>query len=223
MSLRVWRYWKLPQGGQLNKLTQLSSKLPIPTLDSEVFPPCTASAQVCTYVHKYARSGMFTAPRSLRAPHMKLSWRKPINSETNKGWRVHTVGCQTGRGRVNHSCMEQGRWMSQRKDVRHQTAYCLNKLHTTSFSLQHKTMSCCKYPILLTRRLGLRELGSHVYIRLLQTMCYCLYSSGTGLQTEFCCANLNFLPTEHQRLFIKVNGPWSWISGAWKLGEKCFR
>lgn len=135
-------YWKLPQGGQLNKLTQLSSKLPIPTLDSEVFPPCTAPAQGCTYVHKYAHSGVHST-RITESP-ARETVRKPINSETDKGWHVHTVGCHTGRGRANRSCMEQGRWMSQRKDVGHQIAYCLpedvmNKLHTTSFSLQHKT------------------------------------------------------------------------------------
>lgn len=115
MSLRVWRYWKLPQGGQLNKSTQLSRKLPIPTLDSEVLPPCTAPAQVCTYVHKYARSGMFTAPRSLKAPHVKLSASPFTAKRTKGGVFTVTVGCHTRRGRENHNCMEQGRWMSQRR------------------------------------------------------------------------------------------------------------
>lgn len=64
----------------------------------------------------------------------------PINSKMSKGRHVHTAGCHTQRGWLNHNCRDQGRWMSQRQDIRHQSICCLpdnmmDKLHTPPHSV----------------------------------------------------------------------------------------
>lgn len=166
---------------------------------------------------------VFTAPGSLRAPHVKLS-ASPLTAKRTKGGMFTPWDATQGEDAPTAAAWNKADecHKGRMSDTRLPTA--CQRTWWTSYTPPHSAFNTRpKYPVLLTRRLRLRELGSPVYIRLSQTMCYCLYSSGTGLQTEVCCANLNFLPTEHRRLFIKVNGPWSWISGAWKLGEKCFR